>query len=155
MVGYYYGDTIVMPADPARENYVFLGWDGEEHVTMPATDLTYTAQWKLNVTSMTISKTGCDTIDVNQSFIFRVVGDDVDMLVAVQGNGQVTIGGLIVGKTYTVTQQNWSWRYEVVETSITLGETGNVVEMAGDRTNKQWLDGNHSEINVFDGDLTK
>ena len=46
-----FGATITKPADPTRDEYKFIGWhDGTEIVTpattMPANDLTYTAQWK-------------------------------------------------------------------------------------------------------------
>ena len=48
-----YGTTIVPPADPTREGYIFLGWDVTPAAMMPAANTTYTAQWEAIVITET------------------------------------------------------------------------------------------------------
>ena len=41
-----YGTNITAPEAPTREGYIFMGWDREIPTTMPAENITLTAQWK-------------------------------------------------------------------------------------------------------------
>ena len=41
-----YGTDIVVPADPTREGYKFVGWDQGVPLTMPALNITLTARWE-------------------------------------------------------------------------------------------------------------
>lgn len=110
-------------------SYKFVGWYNNEEctgdpVSMDATFVpkqvngvyegaTYYAKFELDVFDLTIKKDGKD-IDPNQIFVFHVVSSDhkTDMEVTVKGIGSVTIKGLPLGTTYTVTEDtNWTWQY--------------------------------------------
>ena len=56
-----YGTTIAAPDAPTREGYTFTGWNKEIPATMPAENITLTAQWR-----DTEKPTGTIAIDENQ-----------------------------------------------------------------------------------------
>lgn len=122
------------------------------------------------LTSLTIQKagySGYETVDPNQTFLFHVEGEDVNLVVSVHGNGSATINGLKVGRKYTVTElTDWSWRYEFSKwvfvsddaagangienaAAVTLGTDGNEITFTNERSNPYWLDGDSWCKNIF------
>ena len=53
-----YGTQIAVPEAPTREGYTFIGWDKEIPTTMPAENMTVTAQWKINRYTITFDTAG-------------------------------------------------------------------------------------------------
>ena len=98
---------------------------------------------------LTISKQGCEAIDENQSFIFTVTGGELPeagLKVVVKGKGSVTIKGLKVGTTYTITEDTgWSWRYTPEDgeqkKTLDVDKTKNTVSFANKRSEDKWLNG--------------
>ena len=120
--------------------------------------VTVTNAYALHLFDLTIKTSGVKPIDENQTYIYRVHGNDahtklIDLTVAIHGDGQATVKNLPSGE-YKVTQVNaWSWRYtpeQTAERSVTLKANGTVVEYTqnraheGDKGNKwKWLNGQH------------
>lgn len=112
---------------------------------------TYYAKFAYDVFDLTVSKSGADAVDENQTFIFLISGEGVEMEVVVHGNSSVTVKGLKVG-TYTVTElTDWSWRYTPDEAQKTVlqtdaqqaaaNQTAHTVEFVNERKNSKWLNG--------------
>ena len=53
-----YGTVITAPEAPTREGYTFIGWEGEFPETMPAHNMTVTAQWEINRYTITFDTAG-------------------------------------------------------------------------------------------------
>ena len=126
----------------------------ESHV-MGYEAATYYAKFEYDLADLIISKAGCEDIDENQSFLFKVEGEGFSTTVAIQGNNSVKITGLKVG-TYTVTEiTNWSWRYtnkdNVQRADITPQKPGDVYtfNFVNTRSITKWLGGDAYSQNVF------
>ena len=115
---------------------------------------TYYAKFDYDVANLTINKTGCESIDENQSFIFDVTGPNgYSKRVVIKGSGSVTITGLKVGE-YTVTEvTSWSWRYTPASGSVTHDITPTqppyTFDFTNTRSNGKWLGGDAYSKNVF------
>ncbi len=110
---------------------------------------------------LTIEKSGCDSRDTNQSFIFHVTSTSlvntsraaVDMYVTVQGNGSVTIKELPIG-TYQVEEvSSWSWRYtpDSAKTVTLTKDSNEETTVNNTRSNGQWFSGSAYAINTESG----
>ena len=114
---------------------------------------TYYAKFEPDVADLTITKSGAEDIDENQSFIFTVTGpNNFSAKVVIQGNDSVTIKGLKIGE-YTVTEDiGWSWRYTPQENrkTITLSATEpNTVTFTNKRSKGKWLGGDAYKRNIL------
>ncbi len=160
----------------ANPGFKFVGWYKDEACTQPVDgswvaanklipqktkDLgnsvmgyeaaTYYAKFEYDVADLTITKSGAEDIDENQSFIFTVkiwaqYGTEEFVLtrfkVAIQGNKSVTIKGIPAGVHYTITEDSsWSWRYKAQEATDVLNPGSNSVTITNSRSNSKWLGG--------------
>ena len=153
----------------AKENFRFVGWfkdagctqavdaswvDGSGKLTPQKNNrglfeaATYYAKFTRKTASLTITKSGANA-NANDSFIFDVVGNEGSRFtVSVGGNGSVTIAGLPVGETFTVTERNdWSWRYSADSPSVTIQAEGSSVTVTNTVNKSYLLDGSDYKQN--------
>lgn len=162
--------------------YKFVGWYTDEACTQPVKEdwvttdtnkltpqksvkygdqdgygaATYYAKFERDVFDLTIKKTG-KNIDLNQTFVFRVKGEGVNMQVVITGANEQVIKNLPVGD-YTITEDtSWSWKYtpvggatqELKSDSIHDGAATVTFENKNNGTN--WLTSLAKAINTWAG----
>ena len=120
---------------------------------------TYYAKFERDVFDLTIEKKAASdsNIDPNQTFVFRVQGEGVDMQVVITGTNKQVIKNLPVGD-YTITEDtNWSWKYTPVDGAMKTLMTSDIENGAATVTfeNKNngtnWLTSLAKAINTWAG----
>lgn len=120
---------------------------------------TYYAKFERDVFDLTIKKKAASdsNIDPNQTFVFRVKGEGVNMQVVITGANEQVIKNLPVGD-YTITEDtSWSWKYtpvggatqELKSDSIHDGAATVTFENKNNGTN--WLTSLAKAINTWAG----
>ena len=156
--------TGVLHPTPTKEDHVFKGWyESSSFAGQPEEgfgpgqtgDKVFYAKWEYDLATMRISKKFAEgtIVDPEQTFIFHVVGEEIDLRVYVKGAGSININGLPRG-TYTVTEETqWSWRYVPEESQITLELTsdGAFLVFENQRSDKggKWVNATSSKTNRF------
>ena len=117
-----------------------------------------TLYYAKSTASLTISKTIDDPNYDGAPFLFHVTGTDFSLDVLVPGNGSVTIDGLQVDATYTVTEDaSRAWRYNVTgENKVTIDPKGSTITFTNTVDNNKWFDHTTSAENQWgDGKISR
>lgn len=138
--------------DEKLEGYTYSGTlEGTAGSTITFTN-------ELNRFPLTIQKEGLEAIDENQSTLYRVTGNGVNLTVAIKGNGSVTINDLLAGDYKVEELTDWSWRYtkksvissdNETDGTVKVDSTDNWIKFTNDRTEDKWLDGDCYSENKF------
>lgn len=140
---------------PKTKNY-----GTEQNPVMGYEAATYYAKFEYNLTDLTITKEWAPEDDscYKQDTIFIVKGkglpEDGLRVVIPRNESSVTITGLTVGQTYTVTEDSgWSWRYTAGPTNceITLkaDKAQNKIAFTNTLNKIYWLDDSDHKKNKF------
>ena len=112
-----YENPITKPEDPKKEGYTFTGWTPEVAETMPARDVTYTAQWEINVYKVTIADSENGTVEAStlapeygSEVVLTITPDETYLLQSLTVNGEDVTANVVEG-LYTI---------EAVKTDITV-----------------------------------
>ena len=69
-----YSTPVTVPEDPSRTGYTFIGWNPALPGTMPSSDTTVTAQWRINQYTVTFDTAGGSEIQpITQNYGTRIV----------------------------------------------------------------------------------
>lgn len=118
---------------------------------------TYYAKFERDVFNLTIEKKAASdsNIDQNQTFVFRVKGEGVDMQVVITGANKQVIKNLPVGD-YTITEDtSWSWKYTPdggAEKTLTTSNIKNgaaTVTFENKNNGTNWLTSLAKALNVW------
>ena len=104
---------------------------------------------KIDPNTLTIKKTGSE-VNENDTFLFKVTGNGVDLTVSIKGTGSAVIE-FIPNGTYTVEEvSKWSWEYNAASSqTVTVTDSGTVTFTNTKDTTKRWLSGESSINNKF------
>ena len=105
-----YGTAIAAPANPTREGYTFIGWDKAIPATMPAGDMTITAQWRINQYTVTFDTDGGSTVaPITQDYGTAITAPEAPTKIGYTFAGwNPEIPATMPAENLTITAQ---WRY--------------------------------------------
>ena len=105
-----YGTDITAPAAPTKTGYTFMGWEPEIPATMPAGDMTITAQWRINRYTVTFDTNGGSAVaPITQDYGTAITAPEAPTKIGYTFAGwNPEIPATMPAENLTITAQ---WRY--------------------------------------------
>lgn len=149
-----YNTVIVMPAEPTRSGFKFIGWTPAIPATMPAEDMTVKAEWAV---AAMVDAEGNGTIDRKNAGAFYLPANAKNLTVDLGNNMKVGVADVsdLVGKTVKVyitivddetTQEGYAYDFVFVADGTAHHGKMNVTLPYSK------LDGKHPVVYHVDGD---
>lgn len=152
-VGWYLDEKCTLPVTSAEANVdgneIIPVKQGDEYVG----DMFY-AKFSSTLPHLTINKTGVESQDSGESFLFKVTGPDgFNTTVVIKGNGSVTLKNLELGY-YTVSEiTSWNVDYTPANNplfaNIATDTDDKEVSFVNTINSHNWLDGSVTLLNLF------
>lgn len=150
---YYYGQAVTKKDITVPDYYTFDNWAKGKVAwpgTMPAKNVNIAGELIRQRADLKISKSGMAS---GETAIFTVTGKGLGSGITVMiPNGEsVTIKGLAVGESYTVTEQSgWSWKYKELDArTVTLDDSGSNVSFSNVSKLIKWFTDEFYKDNRF------
>jgi len=145
-----YGTTVTAPDDPTKTGYDFAGWTPALPATMPAEDITVTANWTVKTYTVSITGTGVTADNMNPKY-----GDDVEITIAEDEDrtlntltvNNVDVTAQVVNNQYTI--HNVSSNITVVATFNSTKEFITLAQGVGTFSCAQDLNFTGSELKAY------
>jgi len=150
---YKYQEEIKLPDAPFLENYTFFGWnviapDNIDNLptNMPAYNIEISGTLVQNVRDLIIKK---DWSSNDKTSVLIVSGDNFDIEVVVEKDGQAVIKDLPIGNTYTIKEVDWSLDSTDNIVSVEIKSENNTVIIPSNNVNYGWFRSGNLRKNIF------
>ena len=101
-----YGTTVTAPAAPTKTGYDFAGWTPALPATMPAENITVTANWTVKTYTVSITGTGVTADKMNPKYgdnvVITIAEDEDRTLNTLTVNGEDVTAYVVDGRQYTI-----------------------------------------------------
>ena len=145
-----YGSTVTAPAEPTKTGYDFAGWTPALPATMPAENITVTANWTVKTYTVSITGGGVSADNMNPKYgddVVITIAEDEDRTLNTLTVNNVDVTAQVVNNQYTI--QNVSSNITVVATFNSTKEYIILAQGVGTFSCSQDLNFTGSELKAY------
>ena len=145
-----YGTTVTAPDNPTKTGYDFAGWTPALPATMPAENITVTANWTVKTYTVSITGTGVTADNMNPKYgddVVITIAEDEDRTLNTLTVNNVDVTAQVVNNQYTI--HNVSSNITVVATFNSTKEYIILAQGVGTFSCAQDLNFTGSELKAY------